>query len=116
LRNQVHSSGSLETLSFLENQSSFKMSHGGKREGAGRRKGPASPQRKITQSIVRKAAEHGDTPLEFLLSVMRDKNEDIDTRIDAAKAAANYMHAKKNETQVTGGMVINIGPLEASIA
>lgn len=34
------------------------------------------------------------TPLQFLLSVMSDENEPMDERIDAAKAAAPYMHKK----------------------
>jgi hypothetical protein len=34
------------------------------------------------------------TPLEYLLSVMHDEEEHRFTRMDAAKAAAPYVHAK----------------------
>jgi hypothetical protein len=91
------------------------MARGGKREGAGRRKGPASPARKITESIVRKAAAEGYTPLEFLLSVMRDETLDLDSRFEAAKAAAKFVHATKQETNHTGNVVFNVTGWEASI-
>ena len=38
------------------------------------------------------------TPLEFLLSVMRNPGVDEKLRIDAAKAAASYMHVKPENT------------------
>jgi hypothetical protein len=40
------------------------------------------------------ARKYGVTPLEFLLSVMSDETEPMTERIDAAKAAAPYMHRK----------------------
>ena len=39
------------------------------------------------------SAEQGVSPLEFLLSVMRDIANPLELRIDAAKAAAPYVHA-----------------------
>ena len=39
-----------------------------------------------------------DDPLQFLMSVMNDSTEDIDTRKDAAKAMLPYVHPKKGET------------------
>lgn len=38
------------------------------------------------------------TPLEFLLQVMRDPEEDKARRMNAAQLAAPYMHAKKGES------------------
>lgn len=38
------------------------------------------------------------TPLDFLLQVMRDPNEDKARRMSAAQLAAPYVHAKKGET------------------
>lgn len=67
------------------------MSRGGKREGAGRKRGALS---KKTVEIATRAAEEGITPLEFLLSAMRDEGQQFDKRLDAAKAAAPYMHAR----------------------
>jgi hypothetical protein len=42
------------------------------------------------------------TPLDYLLSIMRDENEDGRQRIDAAKAAAPYCHARLSSTEVSG--------------
>ncbi|ANK45199.1 TPA: terminase small subunit [Klebsiella pneumoniae] len=39
-----------------------------------------------------------DDPLQFLMAVMNDSTEDIDTRKDAAKAMLPYVHPKKGET------------------
>lgn len=67
------------------------MASGGKRPGAGRRKGSLT---KKTVEIATRAAEEGITPLEFLLDAMRDEGQQFDKRLDAAKAAAPYMHAR----------------------
>lgn len=67
------------------------MAHGGARPGAGRKKGGHN---KLTEEAVRKAREGGKLPLEYLLDVMRDERVDEARRIDAAKAAAPYCHAK----------------------
>lgn len=63
---------------------------GGARSGAGRP--PKQQEEKLT------IATNGDqTPLEFLLSVMNDNRIEDRLRIDAAKTAAQYIHAKKGE-------------------
>lgn len=67
------------------------MTVGGKREGAGRPKGSRNVR---TTIILEGVKAKGITPLEFLLSVMRDVGVDEGKRIDAAKAAAPYCHAK----------------------
>jgi hypothetical protein len=41
-------------------------------------------------------------PLEFLLSVMEDTSQLIATRVDAAKAAAPYVHFRKGLIDTTG--------------
>lgn len=66
-------------------------SHGGKRAGAGRKKGSAN---KFDEQARKMAAESGILPLEFMLNVMRDEEQDFATRFDAAKAAAPYVHAR----------------------
>ena len=92
------------------------MARGRKREGAGRRKGPASPQRKITESIARKAAEDGVTPLDYMLGVMRECSKTDPERADKmAIAAAKFMHAMKTETTLSGGVTFNITPFDAAI-
>lgn len=63
---------------------------GGARSGAGR----PPKQQEEKQTI----ATSGDqTPLEFLLGVMNDNELDDKLRLDAAKTAAQYVHAKKGE-------------------
>lgn len=74
------------------------MSHGGKRPGAGRKAGSATTR---TREIANAVAE-GLTPLEYLTSVYRDENADEAKRIDAAKAAAPYVHAKLNSVELKG--------------
>lgn len=41
-------------------------------------------------------------PLDFLLGIMRDENRDSLSRLDAAKAAAPYCHARVSSTEVSG--------------
>jgi hypothetical protein len=78
------------------NQSNSK---GGKRPGAGRPKGTAN---KSNEAARRKAAETGETPMEYMLRVMRDPTVDHDRRDKMAQAAAPYVHAKLQTTQITG--------------
>lgn len=40
------------------------------------------------------AKRHGITPLEFLMSILRDPKAPLRQKVDAAKSAAPYMHAK----------------------
>lgn len=65
--------------------------HGGKRDGSGRKTGAAT---RMNEEARAKAAEGGLMPLEYMLSVLRDELQDQATRMDAAKAAAPYVHAK----------------------
>lgn len=65
--------------------------NGGKREGAGRKKG--IPNKK-TAAMIAAIETAGITPLEFMLNVLRDESADYDKRLDAAKSAAPYVHAK----------------------
>lgn len=64
---------------------------GGARPGAGRKKGGHN---KLTEEAVNRAKEGGIMPLDFLMQVMRDAGEEMSRRVDAAKAAAPYVHAK----------------------
>lgn len=69
----------------------FKMAHGGARSGAGRKPGQSTA---MNEEARKAALSNGISPLEFLLSVMRDAQADESKRIDAAKAAAPYVHAR----------------------
>lgn len=67
------------------------MAQGGKREGAGRPKGARNKKTVAQTAAVR---ESGLTPLDYLLSVMRDISLPREDRVDAAHKAAPYVHAK----------------------
>jgi hypothetical protein len=75
------------------------MGWGGRREGAGRKAGSVS---KLDAEARRKAQESGQMPLDFLLGIMRDEQQDHRSRLDAAKAAAPYCHAGLSSTELSG--------------
>lgn len=71
-----------------------------KKGNAGRPKGsktkPSIMLMKLTEAQrMEMAKRHGITPLDFLMSILRDPNATLDDKIDAAKAAAPYMHRKQ---------------------
>lgn len=70
--------------------------YGGKRPGAGRPRG--SRNRRTRETIA--AVEQGLTPLAYLTSVYRDESIDIRCRLEAAKAAAPYVHPKLSQIEV----------------
>jgi hypothetical protein len=80
---------------------------GGKRPGAGPKKGA---KYHFTQEAIRKAASAPDAimPLEFMLAVIRNEDEDFDRRMDAAKAAAPYIHAKLAQMEHKGSVSIEV--------
>src|SRR5688572_19191613 len=63
---------------------------GGARPGAGRKPGGRNL---ITREAIAKAG-NGMSPLDYLLRVMSDETEASDRRLDAARAAAPYCHAR----------------------
>jgi len=75
------------------------MGWGGRREGAGRKRGSVS---KLDAEARKKAMEDGAMPLDFLLGIMRDEQQDHRSRLDAAKAAAPFCHARLSSTEVSG--------------
>lgn len=75
------------------------MARGGARPGAGRPRG-VSPKK--TQALRDAVAKGGVMPLDYLLSVMRNKKMETGTRLDAAKAAAQYIHPKLAAIELSG--------------
>lgn len=77
------------------------MARGGARDGAGRKPGVANKA-----SIERQAevAASGLTPLEYMLSVMRDEQAPADRRDDMAKASAPYVHPKLAAVEHSGSL------------
>ena len=67
------------------------MARGGARPNAGRKPGTLN---RFNRELLERAAEGGQLPLDYMLEVMRDKSLDTRLRIDAAKAAAPYVHQK----------------------
>lgn len=67
------------------------MARGGKREGAGRPPGVAN---KASIERQEEIAASGLTPLDYMISVMRNLTLDEAKRLDAAKAAAPYVHPR----------------------
>jgi hypothetical protein len=65
----------------------------------GRRKGTPN---KATAAKAAEIAESGVTPLDFMLTVMRDAKKEFDVRLDAAKSAAPYVHPKLAAIEHTG--------------
>jgi len=85
------------------------MANGGVRKGAGRKEGSANVK---TREIADKAALEGITPLEYLLEVMRNEIPQEDEtfvqlqakRLDAAKAAAPYIHPRLAAIEHSGAV------------
>jgi uncharacterized protein with von Willebrand factor type A (vWA) domain len=70
---------------------------GGRRPGAGRPKGSRN---RATEEARQKAQETGETPLEYMLRVMRDAEADEKRRDAMAQAAAPYIHAKLSSIEM----------------
>lgn len=89
------------------------MAHGGKRPGAGRK--PGVPN-KVTAERQAEIAASGKTPLDYLLDVMRDENREASERLDAAKAAAPYVHPKLSSVEMNASVNVShedaLGELE----
>ena len=64
-----------------------RVNNGGRREGAGRK------------STRQEYVDDGElTPLELMLTFMRDHNNDMDARLEVAFKAAPYGHARLQNT------------------
>ena len=72
---------------------------GGKRPGAGRRAGIPNKASIARQQAV---AASGETPLDYMLRVMRDPASDDERRDQMAKAAAPYVHPRLAAIQHIG--------------
>lgn len=64
---------------------------GGKRPGAGRKPGVPNKRTAAVQEAVEAS---GITPLDYMLEVMRNPTNEPAMRLDAAKSAAGYVHAR----------------------
>lgn len=85
------------------------MARGGARSGAGRPKGATE---KRTADRLAAIEASGLTPLEYMLSVMRDEGATRAERMDAAKSSAPYVHARLASVELGGP---DGGPLQVVI-
>lgn len=85
------------------------MARGGKREGAGR---PAGAVTTRTRDMADKIVNGGITPLEYMLTVLRDDSQEQASRMWAAEKAAPYIHPKLASVEHSGK---DGGPLQIVI-
>src|SRR6476620_1609066 len=83
-------------------------------KSGGRQKGAVD---KIKREAI--LAAQGITPLDYMLGIIRNEQEDKAVRLDAAKAAAPYVHARLQTTTLAGDpekplKVDNLSDLEAA--
>ena len=80
------------------------MTRGGHRPGAGR---PLGAIARINREVREKAIATGETPLDYMLRVMRDESATKKRRDDMAKAAAPFVHARVSAvaSDAAGGTV-----------
>jgi hypothetical protein len=56
----------------------------------------------MNEEARKAAAEGGIMPLDYMLGVLRDEGQEAAIRMDAAKAAAPYVHAKLASVEHSG--------------
>lgn len=79
------------------------MAHGGARTGAGRKPGSST---RMNEEARQQALTGGISPLDFMLKILRDENQNPDARFEAAKAAAPYVHARLAAVEHSGDMTL----------
>ena len=80
------------------------MAAGGARPGSGRKKGQRNKATEIRQELFARATAEGMSPLEYLIMVMRDPSEEAGRRLDAAKAAAPFVHPRLAAIEHSGSV------------
>jgi len=83
----------------MKKRKTKRIGGGGARKGAGRPRGALSH---ATREAYEQAKATGETPLQYMLRVMRDENVRNDRRDDMAKSAAPYVHPKRAAITMSG--------------
>jgi hypothetical protein len=83
----------------------------------GRKKGVPNKKTKALQDEV---AATGETPLAFMLRVMRDPKKPWADRMDMAKSSAPYVHARLASIEVAGtgrdgALLVQMVPSDAAL-
>ncbi len=74
----------------------------------GRPKGrPKGSPNKATAAKVAQIEASGLTPLDYMLTLMRNDQLPSDVRFEAAKAAAPYVHPRLASTEIKADVVMN---------
>ena len=79
------------------------MARGGARPGSGRKPGQTT---KVNEEARAKALAEGISPLDYMLKQLRNENLDREVRMDAAKAAAPYVHARLAAIEHSGDVTL----------
>lgn len=79
------------------------MARGGTRPGAGRKPGQTT---KLNEDARIAALAEGISPLDYMLKQLRDEALDREARMDAAKAAAPYVHARLAAVEHSGDVTL----------
>ena len=82
------------------------MAHGGRRQGAGRKKGQVAEKTALRTKIATQALESGITPLDYMLSILRDEGQETSARFAAAKECAPYLHPRLSSVDHKGNLNI----------
>jgi hypothetical protein len=80
------------------------MARGGKRDGAGRKAGSIN---KVSAEKRAEIVASGLTPLDYMLTVLRDETAAIDRRDWAAEKAAPYVHPKLAAIEHSGNVTVS---------
>lgn len=76
---------------------------GGRQPGS-RNKAPSEQAKAV--------AATGQTPLQYLMEVYRDKSHAVDRRVEAARSAAPYVHPRLSSVEMSGAdggpLVVNV--------
>jgi hypothetical protein len=77
------------------------LARGGRREGAGRKRGSRlkNPPRTRSAITAMEAAAAGLTPVDYLLAIMRNETLDMPVRLEAAKAVAPFVHPRLSSVE-----------------
>ena len=78
---------------------------GGARPGAGRPRGARNRKSREKAEAIERS---GLTPLDYMLKVMRNPKSDAAVRLDAAKSAAPYVHARLAAVEHSGKVAVPI--------
>lgn len=77
------------------------MARGGKREGAGRKAGTPNSTSAAREAEIKAS---GLTPLDYMLTMLRDEDAETKDRMWAAEKAAPYVHPKLANVEHSGGI------------